>query len=402
MADQVEALLIDGYGTADLGVVRSLGRQGIPITLVTDHSESNLKDSKYCTRRLSPPPFSEDQSSLTAYLLEVGKMFSQKPVIFCTSDRDLRMLSNHRGSLGKYYRFVIPDSDLVEGVTNKKRFHQLIEKYNVSAPKTIAPENIADLETRLEELTFPLILKPSRTAFWRGEPLKSLVQQKKALKVCTADELFKWYSVISEHNDDLIVQEFIEGDDSDLYSLHVYMSFDYEAVAAFTGRKMRTYPIHAGIGCFVKSDWQPEVARIGSDLLRQLKYRGVALVQFKKNAKRGIFEMLEINPRFSSWNGLALECGVNLPYIYYLDSLQKEYPRPGRQVLNKRWVFMTHDFLAFRGYRRCGELSLWGWICSLAGPVTYHVFARDDPMPWLRSTFRSFVRKFKNHILQGG
>ena len=48
-----------------------------------------------------------------------------------------------------------------------------------------------------------------------------------------------------------------------------------------------------------------------------------------------------------------------------------------------RLWYPTQDFKAFRHLRREGQLSLWGWLRSIARPQTFPFFRWTDPMPSL-------------------
>jgi predicted ATP-grasp superfamily ATP-dependent carboligase len=180
------------------------------------------------------------------------------------------------------------------------------------------------------------------------------------------------------------VQDYVPGRDDRLYSLHVYMDRQSRPLAWFTGRKLRTYPTYAGIGCFVESVVVSEIIEPGLAMLRRVGYTGFALLQFKRDERDGSFKLLEINPRSSSWNLLAAACGVNLPHVAYLDAIGEPPASPPAQREGVKYLFFDNDLRAFLDYRRHGDITAWQWLASLRGPKVYQLFAADDLGPFLR------------------
>jgi predicted ATP-grasp superfamily ATP-dependent carboligase len=230
---------------------------------------------------------------------------------------------------------------------------------------------------------FPLILKPMLPPTWSREPIATVVGHKKALTVHSAAELEARYGAIAALEPRLVVQDYVPGRDDRLYSLHVYMDRASEPLGWFTGRKLRTYPTYAGIGCFVESVTIPEIIADGIDMLRRIHYSGLALLQFKRDDRDGTYKLLEINPRTSSWNLLAAEAGVNLPYIAYRDAIGAPPQAPPVQRDGLRYQYFDHDLRAFWDYRKHGDITLAQWLGSLRGPKVYQLFAADDPSPFL-------------------
>ena len=125
------------------------------------------------------------------------------------------------------------------------------------------------------------------------------------------------------------------------------------------------------------------IVESGTRLLRDMGYTGVALLQFKRDERDGVFKLLEINPRASSWNLLPYACGVNIPYAAYSDVVGLPADPMTRQREGVRYIYFGHDRKAFMDYRRHGDCSWSDWLRSLVGRNVYQYFASDDPGPWM-------------------
>jgi hypothetical protein len=84
-----------------------------------------------------------------------------------------------------------------------------------------------------------------------------------------------------------------------------------------TYRNLRSYPVKSGTGVLRETVDVPAIERIGSDLLAQMDWHGVAEVDFRWDGGEGQPWLIEVNPRF--WGGLtqAVETGYDYPHLLY-------------------------------------------------------------------------------------
>jgi predicted ATP-grasp superfamily ATP-dependent carboligase len=375
-----------GGSQGDLGVVRTLGRRGVRVVLVSEGDGGASALSRYVREHHRIPSFS-DGAAVMKVLESIahGRVGPDRPVLFPTADPDLDFVTRHRDELSRHFALVNPPPSIVEPCLDKSRFLSFATAHGFPVPETWCPDSAEEVQQIGRLGRFPLILKPSFPPSWGREPLASQLQHKKALTLNTPDELEHWYRRIAAIDPKLVIQDYVPGRDDRLYSLHVYMDRSSQPLAWFTGRKLRTYPTYAGIGCFVESVLVPEIIETGLSMLRRVGYTGLALLQFKRDDRDGSFKLLEINPRSSSWNLLAAACGVNLPYVAYADAIGLPAAPVPVQREGVKYIFLENDFLAFLDYRRHGDLSTWQWVTSLLGPKVCQLFAADDLRPFLHN-----------------
>jgi predicted ATP-grasp superfamily ATP-dependent carboligase len=127
-----------------------------------------------------------------------------------------------------------------------------------------------------------------------------------------------------------------------------------------------------------------QVAEQSRQLLRSLNYRGFCAIEYKWDARDGTYRLMEINPRTASGNQLAIDAGVDFPWIGYryltgtLD--QEDTPigfRRGVKLVNEGW-----DVQAYLALRKTEKLSFWKWLASLRGAKPA-IWAWNDPLPSL-------------------
>lgn len=378
--------------------MRTLGRRGVPVTLVTDDPESLSARSRYCTRAVRRPGYTAPTPENVAFLVELARGIGSRPVLFPTADPDLLLLSSAREALDGHARHFLAARETVDALSDKRRFMDFAREHRLPVPVTWAPRNLAETVAASRAARYPVVLKPSHPAAWTSPELIALVGARKVLVARDADELLRVYETVAPHGTDVLVQEFIPGPDESHYSLHAYFDRDSNPVAWFTGRKLRVYPPRAGSGCFVESVYVEPMVHLGLDALKRMAYTGIAVINFKQDEGSGDYVIHEVNPRVSQWNLPATHRGIDMPFTAYADTVGLPFERRERQREGVRYVNLRRDLRAFLTYRRRGEWTWTRYLGSFRPPMVFQVFAADDLPAWLASLgerLRSIARRLR-------
>ena len=377
-----------GGDQGDLGMVRSLGRMGVPITFVTENVRAHALHSKYVKEVIQVDSFCDNQKATLETLIDYASSLELKPVLFPTADPDLEFVSQHEANLKEYYFLTIPSRLIVKTCLDKKRFFEYGTTHGLPLPQTLAESENIGIEDIANSVSYPVILKPMNPKTWTKREIAHIVKSKKAVLLETKDALLNIYREISRYDTEMVVQSYIPGRDDRLISVHVYMGKNGEALAAFSGRKIRTYPAYAGIGCFVVSEYIEELIGTTINILKKFGYFGLALLQFKQDEKTGEFRLLEINARTSSWNQLPLACNINLPWLAWLDAVGKEMPACESQKDGVVYLYFRPDLSAMREYVKTGDWSWKKWLLSLLKVRVCQLYCRDDIKPFIMVLYR--------------
>jgi len=390
-AENPGAFVIDGHGRADLGVVRALGERGVPVYLATDSATNPVRFSRFVTRIFPfPSPKAPDEQKIEA-LTALGRKFANRPVFFSTGDISLLFFSRHRGVLGEHFHHHIGDPHLMEVLNDKRKFAGFADKHGLPVPYSLVPEKLEDLQGGIQRLKFPVMVKPAEKKNWDRHPeIARIVHGNlKGVKAANPEALVKLYEDLTPYDNRVVIQDYIEGRDEEIFSLHIFIDRHGEVKGWFTGQKIRTWPIHRGIGCFQLSVINRDVLQVGLETLKKIGYTGHAIVQVKRLPDTGKFQIFEVNCRYSTWNYLHTKAGVNEPYLAYVDSMGRDVPAAPEQIEGARWIDAANDVKAFREYWRIGEWKLLPWLRTYVGRNCYAFFAWNDPMPWLRPAVQS-------------
>jgi len=330
-------------------------------------------------------------------LERIGNMFLERPVLYYGDDALLLLVSRQRAELARY-RLLLPPPDLVEALVDKSRFAELANELGLPVPRTLRSTDAACAADVLRRLTLPVVLKPACHIGWLHSAVVASVGggRRKALQADTEAELETLLVGVREFSPAFVIQELIPGDEDQIYSFHAYVDARHRVLGHYIGRKIRTYPMHAGISTYLTLVHDDAVREAGLDATDRLGVVGPLKLDFKRDPRDGRLYLLEVNPRYSLWNHLGAACGVNLPLIAYRD-LTGERAQPQREYrTDVRWLSFGDDMRAFvRDYRPAGALSVADWLRSFRGPKVYDVFAWRDPWPLVVSVARSIEARLR-------
>ncbi|MDI1434733.1 ATP-grasp domain-containing protein [Polyangium sorediatum] len=356
----------------------------IPFVVASTRAGDPTFGSRYVARTavLSDPVTNPDQTAEDLRI--VAERTGGRPVLFYGTDAMLLCISRHREMLERHYRFLLPPAERVEDLVDKARFATLARRLGLPVPATVAS---AEARTRAEVMArvpLPCAVKPVNHTSFRTS---AAVREEgglpwKAFFARTPEELDKRLAQMRRSGTAFVVQRYVRGGDDHITSFHAWMNARGEPVAHHVGKKIRTYPSGSGESTFIEIVEDPEVTRVGLEVVRALGLVGVVKLDFKRDAETGELFLLEANPRFNLWNRLGAASGVNLPLVAYAELAGLPLPHTGPVRPGLRWASVEGDVRAFLlDYGPSGAVSLRDFVASYRGPKVFDVFAWDDPWP---------------------
>jgi len=380
-----------------LNTVRSLAEMHVPVIGITS-------DPRHpCARtRFAEKVFCRNINSLDLIdtLIELGKRFNKKAFLLPTSDPQVHLISENREVLTPYYYMAFPSKDVVELLLHKDRFSVYAQENNLPIPKTLNVQRESSLKEVIEDISFPCVLKPfDKTPEW-GKHFSDdkilLVDTRKKL-AALLPEILRWI-------DRLLVQEWIEGEDKDVYFCLMYFDENSKPKATFGGRKLRQWPPYTGNTAIAEACYVEEVIRQSIELFKSVRYHGIGSVEYKLDKRDGKYKIMEPTvgrPNLQSY--LSVTGGINLNYIAYCDKCNvpmrhlDEVQNPGTKV---KWVNEFADLESARFYKKKHKLNNMTWIKSLNGKKSYALWILNDPLPFLLTIANKINHKSKK-ILRG-
>src|SRR5215203_4466259 len=339
------AIVVSG-ATHGLGVVRSLGRQGVPVTVVSYDRRDIAPSSRYVREVIPAPHPDKDEAQFVKVLLETAHRCPGS-LLIPASDAALGTVARHKTSLEDAGLIVASDgSDVTETLLNKATTFALARSAGVPSPATYPVSDEDDVRRFGATAEFPAVLKPELSHTY-----KQLVGVKWT-RVDSTEEALRAYTVARSHSLEVVLQELIPGDEQ---CGAVYNSYfwDGEPLVEFTSRKIRNSPPDTGSPSVVVSEWMPEVAEQGRRLLGAARFSGYSCTEFKRDPRDGAYKVMEVNARHNLSSLLATRCGVNFPWIQYRHLVEGVEPvgyEPGGYEQGVYWVDVTRDLQNLRHY----------------------------------------------------
>lgn len=370
-------------------VVRALGKKGISSIVLYDKEKDEVgRYSKHVVEAIKIPGFIEEPRLLYDFLMEKANEWTGT-LILPTKDYTVEFLARHRDKLGRHYILPMPDAGVIETIVNKRHLYAVAQRLGVSVPGLFAPESLEELNSLDGKIAFPCLLKPGMGhLFFRKFDFKML-EIENLTELCT-----RYRQLTNDFTDDqfqLMICDIIPGPDSAQMVQYVsYIDQNGEMLASMTSRKMRQDPPKYGQGRIIKSEQVSELDEMSYRLLRELGYYGFSEIEWKYDPRDGQYKLIEINPRFIFYIGLCVACGINFPYIQYLDLVKHEKMRVDSYRENVYWIHLYKDVLHTLWHHRMETVTLWDYIRPYLGAKTFAVLDFKDPKP--------FCQQWKQHI----
>lgn len=369
---QMGALVIGG-DYRGLGLVRSLGRRGVPVAVaVDDHWLAAW--SRYASRRIRFPTGDAARlAALRALALDQG--FAGW-TIFPTADDTAAFVSRHHAELGGWFRLTTSAWEVFRVALDKRLTYALADGLGIARPATYAATTREELDQI--RCAFPVVVKPA---------LRSETDPhcpRKAWPAADRHELAVAFADASRFYEPgrLIVQELVVGRGSEQLS-YAAVCARGDVIGWLNARRTRQWPVDFGhSSSFVETIDLPELAAIGERIVRAAGFDGLVEVEFKRDVRGGELKLLDINARSWGWHSIGQRAGVDFPFMAWSLSQGRPVTR-ARGRAGVRWVHAITDVPASIAEMRGGNLGVVEYARALAGDVELALLALDDPLPAL-------------------
>ena len=378
------AVIIKLDSITGLQTSRILAQYGIPVIGIADDPDNFCCRTNSCKQVLTTDTSNEE---LISTLIKLGKILGGKSVLFPCSDDSVLAVSIHREELKDYYEFVISDHETIDLLMDKVKLYQYLERSGFSIPPTFFVSSKSDLKEIANNVAYPCIVKPPRpTQTW----FKYF--EYKILKVLKPEELYAICDNCLRANDIFIIQEWIDGPDSNIYQYYYYFDKNHKPIINYTSRKLRQWPIELGEASLVENCLNDPVPRESIDIYSRNRFKGIISLEIKmdeKGARHYIIESDVGRPNTSI--GQVEASGVPILYTMYCDALDLPLPPyTAPKQTSAKWISFGRDLLASRAYYIRGELTFKDWLNSFRGVNTFAVLSIRDPIPAIMDAYCLF------------
>lgn len=385
------ALILDGNQRASLAATRSLGKRGIRVTVGEIVRPSLAGSSRYCGgQALYSDPFASPES----FLHDVMALVVSQEITFLLpiSEATTYIILKNRHLLPDHVVLPFPEDPDLEKLSNKNRLFRLAHELGHPYPESIWCSGFDEGFRALEGIErFPIVLKPFKSRILLLDRILStrvLVahSRREAEAALRENEFFSY---------PFTIQSYIEGQGQGLFALYR----NGHAVCFFAHRRLREKPPEGGVS--VLSESVPVDSRmrtIADSILKQANWNGVAMVEFRVT-RDGTPYLMEVNPRFWGSLQLAIDSGVDFPYLLYKTHTSSEpIAAPIYEKQRLRWFLGDLDrlYLVLKAPRE--KISFFSKLSNLIAffvphPRTRHEINRLGDMAPFWFELKSYIRQ---------
>ena len=372
--DNPPVVLLGGAENA-VACARRFTRAGIETIAVNRESSAVLSSRGVIGRSVG---VNFNRATATTWLQGDGLAW-KGAVVIPLSDHALLGLLDDLAASSENFRLAVFDSELALAMLDKETTIDLARAAGIAVPRQWAPPAEGPIPF-LDELTYPLIMKPRRNFELAGRT------GWKHVRVDRPADLDEHLPLMRSLPSGFVFNEFVEGGDDLLSSYYAVRADDGETLLEFTKTVDRRYPTNQGGATFHTLVDLPETAAAGRAFFEHIGLTGVGNVEFKTDPRSGELKLMECNYRLTAATTLVQDGGIDIVGAVYDQALG----RPVDVAISPEWgATMWYPIRDLRSFLSAGE-GVRAWL-KRPKRSSYPYWRLDDPGPTAKMA-RRYVR----------
>jgi D-aspartate ligase len=377
-AQPVGAIVVGG-DYQGLGIVRSLGRHGVPVCIIDDE-HSIARFSRYATHSVRTASLRDERQTVDI-VRDIGRRLGLDGwVLYPTRDETVAAFSRYKASLSEQFRVPTPDWSTMQWVWDKRNTYRLAGELGIATPRTWYASTLEEVEAI--QVDGPLAIKPAIKEHF------VYATKAKAWRVNTKAELRQLFERAAGHvgAGEVMIQDLIPGGGEQQFAYCAFFK-DGRAMASMVVRRRRQHPPEFGrASTFVEAIELPVLETLSERFLRAINYYGLVELEYKLDPRDGQYRLLDVNGRTWGYHTLGTGAGVDFPHLLYSDQMGEAIePRRGRAGVS--WIRLVTDLPTGLVEVLGRRLDWRQYLRSLRDFQVEAVFNREDPLPGVVELF---------------
>jgi D-aspartate ligase len=280
-------------------------------SLLFDYHSSVARYSSFCRFVRTVDPKQSPEAFIERLLSERRHDPTEGAVVLPTNDEWLLPVADSQARLEEVFFVPSSSNPLIRNLATKSSLYRIARDAQVPFPETVVLScGAQQVSPAIESLRYPAICKPVNVPdFIRAVPHVPRNQISN-----DAGEVNSYLMMLARRGyfGEMIVQEYVPGPVSALYTATTYSDRNGKVRAVSVGHKLTQNPPSAGTITSGRTISEKRVVVYARKLLESVRFFGVANTEFKFDSEREEFMLMEVNPRFGMWNYSAHVSGANL------------------------------------------------------------------------------------------
>ena len=346
-------------------------------------------------------PNLEDDGVFVRTLTDFAKAHTGKTLVLVScGDNYTGLMARARAALEPHYKFACPTPELVAELDTKEFFYKACERHGLSYPRTFGCTN-ENYKTVELPFPFPCIIKASnRVAYWNCK----FPHKKKVFVAYNKEEFDAITAAIysSSYQDNLVLQEYIPGDDNCMRVLNCYSGLDHKVKLMALGRSLLEEQTPEGIGNYaaIMNVRDDELMEKMKAFLEDVGWEGFSNVDMKYDARDGKYKLFEMNPRQGRSSFFVTASGYNLAKWLVEDVV--EHKEQGLTIADAHHLWMIAPAGIIKKYLKDEALLAEAKELMRQGKVSHQLFCKEDAglkrRIWYIKNQLNNYRKYKRYF----
>ena len=377
MTELAPVLALQLYYHGGIGLVRSLGRLGVPVHAIQADLTAPATRSRYLRDVFEWDFGTASNTESLAFVLAAGRRLGPGVVLVATDDSGQQFIADNVEELRRVFTFPRQTAGLTQQLGSKQGLHDLCREHGVPSPQADFPLNADEAHRMIERAAFPLMLKPiDKVRFQQRNGIAMYIAQDRA------DALASYDRLEDPEAPNIMFQEYIPGPSAAIWAFTGYFNAESRLLFGAGGTKLRQYPVHTGTTCFGVVRSNPAMEAVTARFVKAIGYSGVFDCGFRYDARDGRYKLLDVNPRVgANFRQCVGSDGMDVVRAMYLDLCGQPVP-PETSAEGRVWWVENIDIAAAADLWREGSLSPRRWANSIRRVDEAAWFARDDMAPF--------------------
>lgn len=346
-------------------------------------------------------PNLEDDAVFVRTLTDFAKAHTGKTLVLVScGDNYTGLMARARAALEPYYKFACPTPELVAELDTKEFFYQACERHGLSYPRTFGCTN-ENYKTVELPFPFPCIIKASNSvAYWNCK----FPHKKKVFVAYNKEEFDAITAAIysSSYQDNLVLQEYIPGDDNCMRVLNCYSGLDHKVKLMALGRPLLEEQTPEGIGNYaaIMNVRDDELMVKMKAFLEDVGWEGFSNFDMKYDARDGKYKLFEMNPRQGRSSFFVTASGYNLAKWLVEDVV--EHKEQDLTIADAHHLWMIAPAGIIKKYLKDEALLAEAKELMRQGKVSHQLFCKEDAglkrRIWYIKNQLNNYRKYKRYF----
>lgn len=376
-------VIVFGTGVVAYGAITECAQAGFHVIHLTTKRDDIAARSRLIDERAFNEFDAASESEVLSYFLTSADRW-KGAMLLPVNDRHVVFVSRHFDALSDHYRCCTQPWAMLKEIVNKNRLYLHAHDIGVPAPKILEVTEPSDLSALEQWSDYPCIVKPFQTPdFYEQFGQKVHV-------VYNREEAISKLEITLSLGLDVMLSEIIPGPEDSLFTYATCLDGKGQVLAEIFSRKVRQNSDY-GVASVIRTvEPVAEIRDMCLRLLRHFSYRGLGVVEVKKDERDDTFKLIEINARPVLYQRLFGKAGLNISEILESDLSAKPietalHARPGIY-----WMHNLSEIYALKRHVASRDLGLRDFFRPYLKPHIWALPILNDWRPFAALLKKNF------------